>query len=113
MDTTTEAARGDGWRRATASGRHWELDKNEEHVGKEQEEEEEGEGSENRESAIVFGEQKRFMRPAEEEQREKFALLRERNMREQERRRQQRMLTQSQKEYRPARHRSDHSTEFF
>jgi hypothetical protein len=57
---------------------------------------------------MVYGEQKRFFRPADEERREKFVELRERNTRDQERRRQQRQLRKSQKE-RKTRANPDHN----
>jgi hypothetical protein len=106
MDAATEAASGGGRRRATAPGRHWEVDKKGVDGREAQEEEEDREGE-----SMLFGEQKRFLRPAEEERREKFAMLRERNMRDQERRRHQRQLTQAQKEYRQPKHRSDLHTD--
>jgi hypothetical protein len=82
----------------------------------EQEEEEEGEKADTSKGEIdslrsdtpVYGEQKRFFRPADEERREKFAELRERNSRDQERRRQQRQLRKSQKE-RKTRANPDHN----
>jgi vacuolar-type H+-ATPase subunit I/STV1 len=64
----------------------------------EEEEEEEKADSKGEIDSPVYGEQKRFFRPADEERREKFAELRERNSRDQERRRQQRQLRKSQKE---------------
>jgi len=75
----------------------------------EREEEADSKEGEGKKSGVsVYGEQKRFFRPADDERREKFEELRERNSRDQERRRQQRQLRKSQKE-RKARANPDHS----
>ena len=78
--------------------RRWDTQLDVDSEEQEEEEEEKADSSKGEIDSPVYGEQKRFFRPADEERREKFVELRERNSRDQERRRQQRQLRKSQKE---------------